>query len=174
MARNVEIKARLEGPELLQQVLVRAAALAAGPASRFTQHDSFYPAAHGRLKLRRFADGSAELIHYHRADSPGARLSDYVRVPIPAASTAALHEALLRAHGPAGEVLKQRTLLLLGQTRVHLDEVQGLGHFIELEVVLREEQTLAEGAAIAEALMAELGLADAPRLAGAYVDLPRG
>lgn len=171
MPRNVEIKARLAGPDELATALARGRPLADRPPERFAQHDSFYRAAHGRLKLRRFADGSAELIHYHRDDGPDARLSDYVRVPVPATAAAALHEALTRAQGSAGEVLKQRTLLLVGQTRVHLDEVVGLGCFIELEVVLRDEQTLAEGTSIADTLLARLGLAAAPRIATAYVDL---
>ena len=72
-----------------------------------------------------------------------------------------------------GRVRKQRWLLQAGQTRIHLDRVEGLGDFIELEVVLRDGQSDAEGAAIAQALMQALGLADAPRVAGAYLDLLR-
>lgn len=171
MARNVEIKVRLPGAAAAADVLARATTLADGPPEHLEQHDSFYRAAHGRLKLRRFVDGSAELIHYQRADGTGARLSDYVRVPVPAASVAALHEALTRAHGSAGELVKQRTLLHVGQTRVHLDAVQGLGPFVELEVVLHDTQSTDDGAAVAEALLAQLGLAGAERIACAYVDL---
>mgnify|MGYP003378344418 CR=1 FL=1 len=60
---------------------------------------------------------------------------------------------------------------MVGATRIHLDRVQGLPDHLELEVVLREDQPDTEGEAIANALMAELGLADAPRVAGAYLDL---
>lgn len=166
MPRNIEIKARITSVEAL---LPRAQALAGGAPESLVQDDSFFQVPHGRLKLREFADGSAELIHYHRPDSAEAKASDYVRVPVP--DPAALREALARGCGLLGRVRKQRWLLLAGQTRIHLDRVAGLGDFMELEVVLRDDQTDAEGAAIAEALMRELGLASAERLAGAYLDL---
>jgi adenylate cyclase class IV len=166
MARNIEIKARVADPAALR---ARAQALADGPAEQFTQDDSFFAVPHGRLKLRRFADGSAELIHYQRADTADAKASDYVRVPVGAPD--ALAQALARGCGLLGRVRKQRTLLMVGATRIHLDRVEGLGDFMELEVVLADGQGDAEGAAIAEALMLALGLEDAERIAGAYLDL---
>ena len=69
---------------------------------------------------------------------------------------------------------KRRRLLLAGRTRLHLDEVEGLGDFLELEVVMREGEPDASGVAVAEALMQALGLSQAPRLAGAYLDLQPG
>ncbi len=166
MPRNIEIKARIESVEVL---LPRARVWADGEPELIHQDDSFFHVPQGRLKLREFADGSAELIHYHRPDTGDAKASDYVRVPVPDA--AALREALVRACGLRGRVRKQRWLLRAGATRIHLDRVQGLGDFMELEVVLRDGQSDAEGAQIAEALMDALGLRDAPRLAGAYLDL---
>lgn len=166
MPRNIEIKARIDSVEVL---LPHAQALAGRAPELIVQDDSFFTVPHGRLKLREFADGRAELIHYHRADSAEAKASDYVRVPVPDA--AALREALTRACGLQGRVRKQRWLLIVGATRIHLDRVEGLGDCMELEVVLHDGQSDAEGSAIAEALMRELGLADAERLAGAYLDL---
>jgi len=166
MPRNIEIKARIASVEAL---LPRARALADGPAQTLLQDDTFFPVTHGRLKLRAFADGAAELIHYQRPDTGQAKASDYVRVPV--ADPAALREALTRGLGVLGRVRKQRLLLLAGPTRIHLDRVEGLGDFMELEVVMREGQPDAEGMALAEALMRELGLADATRIAGAYLDL---
>ena len=168
MPRNIEIKARIDSVEAL---LPRARALADAEAELIEQDDSFFAVPHGRLKLRDFGDGHAELIHYHRPDLPQARASDYVRVPV--ADADALREALTRACGPAGHVRKRRWLLLVGQTRVHLDRVEALGDFIELEVVLREGQSDEDGHAAAERLMLLLGLELAPRIAGAYVDLLR-
>lgn len=166
MPRNIEIKARIGSVETL---LPRALALAGGAPELITQDDSFFRVPQGRLKLREFADGRAELIHYHRPDTREAKASDYVRVPVP--EPAALREALTRACGLLGRVCKQRWLLHVGQTRIHLDRVDGLGDFMELEVVLQDTQRDAEGAAIAEGLMCALGLAGAERLAGAYLDL---
>ncbi len=168
MPRNIEIKARIDSVDAL---LPHARRLADGEPVRIGQDDSFFAVPHGRLKLREFADGTAELIHYHRADAAHAKASDYVRVPVP--DPAALREALTRACGLLGRVQKQRLLLMVGPTRIHLDQVQGLGDFMELEVVLNAGQSDAEGAAIAESLMRALGLADAHRLAGSYLDLMR-
>jgi adenylate cyclase class IV len=161
VARNVEIKARIAGIDAL---LPRARALADGDAQRLEQDDTFF-----RVKLREFSDGSAELIHYHRPDTGAAKLSDYVRTPVP--SPASMREALERALGTIGRVRKQRLLLMAGATRIHLDRVEDLGEFIELEVVLRDAQSERDGVLIAERLMRELGLAAAPRIAGAYLDL---
>ena len=166
MPRNIEIKARIRSVEA---VLPRALSLADGPAQTIAQDDTFFHVPHGRLKLRQFEDGSAELIHYHRPDQGEAKASDYVRVPTP--DPAALREALARGLGLRGRVRKLRQLLLVGATRIHLDRVEGLGDFMELEVVLQDGQTDEAGVAIAESLMQALGLADAPRLAGAYLDL---
>jgi len=168
MPRNIEIKARIDTVEAL---LARARALADTEAELIEQDDTFFHVAHGRLKLRQFGNGSAELIHYHRADGPEARASDYVRVPVPDA--VALREALARGCGVLGRVRKRRLLLRLGQTRLHLDRVDGLGDFVELEVVLRAGQSDDEGRVIAEGWMQQLGLQQAPRLGGAYMDLLR-
>ncbi len=168
MPRNIEIKARITNVEA---ILPRARQVAGGGPELILQDDTFFSVPHGRLKLREFADGSAELIHYHRPDHGDTRASDYVRVPVPDAQT--LREALARACGTAGRVRKQRWLLRAGTTRIHLDRVEGLGDFMELEVLLTEAQTDADGTAIAEALMQSLGLAGAERIAGAYLDLLR-
>ncbi|HEY6353939.1 MAG TPA: class IV adenylate cyclase [Burkholderiaceae bacterium] len=166
MARNVEIKARVDGIEAL---LPRARALAGSDAQRLLQDDTFFRVPHGRLKLREFGDGSAELIQYQRHDTGAARLSDYVRTPVP--SPASMRDALERALGAIGRVRKQRLLLMVGAARIHLDRVQDLGEFIELEVVLRDDQSESDGVLLAEQLMHELGLAAAPRIACAYLDL---
>jgi adenylate cyclase class IV len=168
MARNVEVKARIASVEAL---LSRARALADGPEQRIEQDDTFFACAHGRLKLRDFGDGCGELIHYERADAEGPKLSDYVRAPT--SDPAALREALARAHGVVGRVRKSRWLLMAGATRIHLDRVEDLGDFMELEVVLRDDQSVADGEAIAESLLAQLGIGDEQRLAGAYLDLLR-
>ncbi len=169
MARNVEVKARIPGVEVL---LPRARALADGPEQRIEQDDTFFACTAGRLKLRDFGDGRGELIHYRRADAQGPKLSDYVRAPT--SDPAALREALSRAHGASsvlGRVRKTRWLLRVGATRVHLDRVEGLGDFMELEVVLHDGQSVAEGEAIARTLLAQLGVRDDQRVAGAYLDL---
>jgi len=166
MARNIEVKARIASVEALLPI---AQAVADGPPERLLQDDTFFACAQGRLKLRDFGDGRGELIHYERADTEGPKLSDYVRAPT--SDPAALREALTRACGQIGRVRKTRWLLLSGQTRIHLDRVEGLGDFLELEVVLSDGQSEADGQRIAETLKARLGVEPAQCLAGAYLDL---
>ncbi|MFN0183728.1 MAG: class IV adenylate cyclase [Aquabacterium sp.] len=172
MPRNIEIKARLRDAAELAAVAQRAAALATAPPAWLDQDDTFFAVPHGRLKLRRFADGTAELIHYHRDDDPASRASDYVRVAVPDAD--ALQAALARGCGLAGRVRKRRQLFLAGATRIHLDMVEGLGPFLELEVVLADGQDDASGHAEAGRVLAALGAAQAPRVAVAYRDLLAG
>jgi predicted adenylyl cyclase CyaB len=166
MARNVEIKARIASVAGIEPAV---AALADAGPTPIAQDDTFFHCAHGRLKLRVFADGSGELIAYTRDDTAGPKLSDHLRVPV--AEPTALRDALARACGLRGRVVKQRTLYLIGATRVHLDVVEGLGEFIELEVVLREGQAPAEGEAVAQQLLAALGIAPGQLQPRAYIDL---
>lgn len=166
MPCNIEIKARIPS---VQALLPRAAALAEQGPIAIAQDDTFFRCAHGRLKLRTFADGSGELIFYRRADEAGPKASHYLRTPT--ATPGALRETLAQACGVLGRVVKQRVLFLAGRTRIHVDEVQGLGAFVELEVVLRDGEPAAAGVAEAEALMAGLGIARADLVEGAYLDL---
>jgi predicted adenylyl cyclase CyaB len=166
MPRNVEIKARVHDIVTLRQ---RAADLADGPAEIIEQLDTFYITPRGRLKLRVLAPDRCELIQYTRADDSTAKTSTYdiVRSDDPASFSRILESALpIR-----GVVTKTRYLYLIGQTRVHLDEVEGLGTFMELEVVLSKGQTTEYGAAIADDLMAKLGIQKEDLISGAYIDL---
>jgi predicted adenylyl cyclase CyaB len=167
MPANIEIKARVDSIDAL---LPQALALSDDDhLQRIQQDDTFFAVPHGRLKLRVFADGSGELIHYHRADADGPKLSDYVISPVLEPGT--LRETLSRACGQLGRVRKQRILVLVGNTRVHLDRVDGLGDFLELEVVLQPGQNEADGQAIAHTLMASLGVQPGQLVRGAYLDL---
>ncbi len=169
MPANVEIKARIDSIDAL---LPLARALSDDDHLQLIhQDDTFFDAPHGRLKLRVFGDGSGELIHYHRADDDGPKRSDYVLAPVPEPES--LREALSRACGLLGRVRKERILVLAGATRIHLDRVEGLGEFLELEVVLRDDQCEADGVAVAQALMAELQVRPDQLVRGAYLDLLR-
>lgn len=165
MARNVEIKARVHQPEKLREL---ALALADGPAQLIVQKDTFYQAAQGRLKLREFGDGTGELIAYDRPDCEGPKTSQYVLSPTN--DPARLHAALAQALGVRGVLSKVRTLVLHGRTRIHLDHVEGLGNFMELEVVLTDGETEAEGMVVAQDLMARLAIEAADLIEGAYID----
>lgn len=168
MARNIEIKARVAD---LAALTARVAAIAdAGPVP-IAQDDTFFRCDSGRLKLRVFDDGRGELIFYRRADRGGPKESFYIVSPT--ASPDTLREALTQSNGQEGRVVKQRTLFLAGRTRVHLDRVQGLGDYMELEVVLADGEAAEDGVREAHDLMARLDIAADRLVEGAYHDLLR-
>jgi predicted adenylyl cyclase CyaB len=165
MPRNVEIKARIAGVAVLTPLAARLAD--SGPVV-LEQDDTFFACPSGRLKLRdQFAAG-AELIFYQRADASGPKESYYVRTPVP--DPGAMRTLLQEAYGQTGRVRKRRVLYLVGRTRIHLDAVAGLGEFLELEVVLREGESAADGVQEARRIMTALGVEPGQLLEGAYVD----
>jgi predicted adenylyl cyclase CyaB len=165
-SRNVEIKARISSIEAL---VPRVAALADQGPVEIEQDDTFFVCERGRIKLRALSATEGQLIFYRRANQAGPKESRFVISPT--ASPDSLRDALTLAYGSAGRVRKHRTLYLVGRTRVHLDRVESLGHFLELEVVLAEGESPDAGVKEARALMTALGLADDQLIDGAYVDL---
>jgi predicted adenylyl cyclase CyaB len=166
LARNIEIKARISGVGALRE---QVAAIADEGPTEIAQDDAFFKCPSGRLKLRVFASGQGELIFYRRTDEHGPKESYYVRTPTAEPET--LRQVLTLAYGEAGRVRKRRTLFLVGRTRIHLDVVENLGHFLELEVVLGEGEPAARGVREAQELMDRLGVKPSQLLDRAYVDL---
>ena len=169
MTRNVEIKARIQSVEALTP---RVAALADQGPTEIVQDDTFFTCASGRLKLRALSATDGQLIFYRRPDQAGPKESCYLISPTSSPDT--LREALTSAYGQAGRVLKRRTLFLVGKTRIHLDRVEDLGHFLELEVVMAEGEPSAAGVAVAHDLLGKLGISPGQLIEGAYVDLLQG
>jgi predicted adenylyl cyclase CyaB len=166
MPSNVEIKARVID---LEQFRVIAKSLADTSSTILNQEDIFFVVPHARLKLRILAADRGELILYHRPNMAGPKTSTY-RIA-PTSDPIALKEILSAVLPVLGVIKKRRELYLVGQTRVHLDQVEGLGDFVELEVVLHEGQSADEGTAIARDLMNRLQIADEQLVDKAYIDL---
>jgi adenylate cyclase len=166
MPANIEIKARVHD---FNEIRRRAEQLSVRPVEIIPQEDTFFNTPQGRLKLRVLARDKGQLIYYTRPDQEGPKRSEY---HIFLTSDPENLKGVLRlAYGIRGIVKKTRYLYLVDQTRVHLDDVDGLGQFMELEVVLQEGQTDAVGQAIAEGLMSALGVERNDLLEGAYMDL---
>jgi predicted adenylyl cyclase CyaB len=163
---NIEIKARATD---LDRIAARARDLGGGPETLIIQEDVFFRVADGKLKLRIFPDGTGQLIRYRRASGTEPRPSDYTIAPT--TDPAALRSILSDVLGQTAVVKKRRRLILIDQTRVHLDEVEGLGSFVELEVVLRDGQSESEGRTIAADLMTHLGISEDDLLSQSYVDM---
>jgi predicted adenylyl cyclase CyaB len=166
MADNIEIKARVQNMNELRR---RAEALSDQPCQIIPQEDIFFHTPQGRLKLRLLAPEHAQLVYYLRPDSRGPKHSEYYIFETDKADS--LKGILAAAYGVRGVVRKVRYLYLVGQTRIHLDEVEGLGQFMELEVVMRPGQSAAEGEHIAQELMEKLGVRPDDLIDVAYIDL---
>ena len=143
--------------------------LSDSPLEVIPQDDTFFVIPKGRLKLRVLAPDRAQLVYYERPNQDGPKRSDYFIFNTNDPEN--LKTALSLALGIRGVVRKTRYLYMVGQTRVHLDDVEGLGQFMELEVVLRDDQSDAEGQAIANDLMKKLGIEPTDLIEGAYMDL---
>src|SRR3954469_21523528 len=167
--RNVELKARDPDPE---RSLERCVALGAEDRGELRQRDTYFAARRGRLKLREQEPGAAELIAYERADEAQARESRYRIAPV--REPEALREALDAALGTVVVVDKRRRLFLWQGVRIHLDRVEGLGAFVELEGVAAAGSDLAREADQVARLRAELDIGDAAIEAASYSDLLRG
>ncbi len=166
MPRNVEIKAQLSTPD---EQHARAAKLSGGDPEVIVQEDVFFPSRSGRLKLRIFSPSAGELIFYERADQSGPKTSSYSLVET--TEPRQLRLLLEQALGVRNIVRKTRYLYLVGRTRIHIDQVESLGDFLELEVMLGPTEEPAAGEREAQDLMRALGIDAAQLVEGAYVDL---
>ncbi|KAM3832777.1 uncharacterized protein M6D78_010768 isoform 2-T3 [Vipera latastei] len=129
MPANVEIKARVQD---VAQLISRVEQLSGSSSSLILQTDTFFLVPHGRLKIRDFRDGRGQLVFYDRPNSTAPKLSRFTISPTD--DPRGLVEALSQGLGKQGVVKKERHLYRVGQTRVHVDRVEGLGDFVELEL----------------------------------------
>lgn len=131
---NIELKARTD-----RQAQIRAWLIGQDADFRGTdfQTDTYFKVPNGRLKLR---SGNVEnnLIHYQRSDQPEARASEVALAPV--ADGPALKNALARALGILVEVRKKREIYFMDNVKIHLDELDGLGHFVEIEAIAQKPE----------------------------------
>lgn len=171
--RNLELKVRVPADEHAA-IRERLARLGAGLPEVEHQEDRYFRVAEGRLKLRTISTSSgamlAELIAYRRPDEHGSRWSAYAITPIDDAQVEPLARTLAQVLPVHVVIRKRREILLVGVTRVHLDEVEELGTFVELETVIHSQSTK-EAAAEHQYVIDALELAKWPVEAGSYSDL---
>ena len=166
MPANIEIKARLHCPE---EITARVRALAGAPAGTFSQEDLFFRVPRGRLKMRTECDNPVEFIYYQRANHGSPMYSAYFRsTPENSSNTEA---ELRRLFGTKGIVRKKRTLFWLCGARIHIDDVEGLGHFLEVEVPVAGLTKEHHAKALAEKIVSSLGLCSRDFVCKAYEEL---
>jgi predicted adenylyl cyclase CyaB len=162
--RNLEFKTRLDDS---MAALARARELGAELWGDLRQTDTYFNVPSGRLKLRETAGLQAELIAYARDEAATDRPSDceIARTPDPAA----LREVLSRALGVLAVVKKRRTLVTLDTSRIHLDNVEQLGSFLEIEVPVGNDEAAAK--ARFDSLLQGLGYTAGDGIRASYLDL---
>lgn len=133
MRKNLELKAAIPN---FQEACDRAEKLGAAYVGVILQKDTYFNVKHGRMKLREVVGSSAELIYYDRCDETTSRVStfDIYRSDHPEK----LLEVLNAGLGIRAVVEKERALYKLGEIRIHLDRVKGIGTFVEFEIPIRE------------------------------------
>lgn len=166
MKRNIEIKARIKYFNTMKEKIEK---ISETPEELIVQYDTFFKVPDGRLKLRSTSLDKGELIYYERDDKRGPTKSTYNTVPV--GNTAIMLEILNKTLGAIGEVKKKRLLYTCGHTRIHLDDVEGLGWFVELEVVLFPHQKIDKAVDTAHQLMEKLGIEQKDLVEFAYIDL---
>jgi adenylate cyclase, class 2 len=164
--RNIELKARCRDFRSAAEAVMRLGAVRLGALE---QIDTYFRASEGRLKLREATSRPAELIWYDRADYPEFRDSDYYVVRV--ADAATTKAALGHAMGVRGVVRKRRELWMYQNVRIHFDDVEDLGTFVELEAVLTGADDETSSLARLEALSEALAIRPDDRVSASYSDL---
>lgn len=126
---NIEIKARCTEHAKIREILKSK-----GADFKGTDHqvDTYFRASVGRLKLR---EGVIEnsLIFYQREDKEGPKQSDIILFKTEPGSS--LKEMLTKSMGILVVVDKQREIYFVDNVKFHIDTVQGLGTFMEIEAI---------------------------------------
>lgn len=133
--QNIEIKYKIVRPRALRERLANAPGVKW--VFRKQQRDIYFRVPEGRLKIRIETATQPHLIEYYRPDKTRPRISDYRLEPL--ADPEAAIAKLTARHGILAEVRKNRELFLYKNVRIHLDEVAGLGWFLEFESVISED-----------------------------------
>ncbi len=133
--QNYEYKAELRDPALARSVSL---ALGAILAETVEQTDTYYRVPDSRLKKRESPGHPTEYILYHRPNMARPRLSNYTIY----SEAQALERFGMQPMPVLAVVKKTREIWLLDNVRIHLDDVETLGAFFELEAVLTRGRTL--------------------------------
>ena len=166
--RNIEVKATCADRSDARRAARRLGARRVGV---LVQTDTYFHVRTGRLKLREIVRGerhAAELIWYRRANRASARPSDYLLIPI--TRPAELSAVLAAALGVRAVVRKRRELWMFRNVRIHLDAVEGLGDFIELEAVVSHRDDEATSRRRLAAVASGMKIEPEHQVSGSYGD----
>jgi predicted adenylyl cyclase CyaB len=165
--QNLEAKFKLDD---LNRARKQAEALGYQFKATLLQRDTFFRVAQGKLKLREEESG-ARLIFYGRVDSRHLKISNYEMVPIPEPEKT--REIMTQALGTIATVRKTRVLMMRDNVRLHLDRVDNLGDFGEIEAVLSEHDNAERSRPAVDELSSALGIESDNLIAESYFEMLR-
>jgi adenylate cyclase class 2 len=169
LRRNIELKATDPAPE---RSVEACRELGAEDHGHIVQQDTYFAVPHGGLKLREEQPGKPHLIQFERVRSTQEHESRYHIVEVGDGPSA--RAALAAAIGIRGVVKKRRRLFLYRTVRIHLDEVEDLGRFIELEAVAARGSDLTAEHQLISELRRTLRLTDQRLVSESYSELLLG
>ena len=164
--QNIEIKAIAKNFSKQQKI---AESIAGKPPEVLKQEDFYFNIPKGRLKLRVLSIKKGQLIYYERPDEPGPKVSSYQIYETNTPNK--LIEVLDSSYGIRNIVRKTRHLYVYKRTRIHMDYVDNLGEFIELEVIMGRNDNHSNGKEEARSLIKKLEIDDEDLINSSYIDL---
>jgi predicted adenylyl cyclase CyaB len=165
--QNLEAKFKLDD---LERARKQAEAIGYQFKATLLQRDTFFRVAQGKLKLREEESG-ARLIFYGRSDSLHLKISNYEMVSIP--DPEKTREIMTQALGTIATVSKTRVLLMRDNVRLHLDRVDRLGDFGEIEAVLNEHNNAERSRPAVDELLGVLVIKSDQLIAESYFEMLR-
>ncbi len=164
--QNIEIKAVYQDFDFAKSVIAK---LGGDFYSSLEQKDVYFNVRNGRMKLRFLNENEGYLVHYERANESGPK-SSYYEI-FHAEPPDELQKLLEPALGVRAVVKKKRDVYLIDNVRVHLDEVETLGRFLEFEAVLDENQNAADEREKLGRYMQEFKISEDSLVEDSYLDL---
>ena len=164
--KNIEIKARYSKTNRAREILKT---IETEFSRTEIQTDTYYNIENGRLKIREIESGPSQLVHYFRENKAGPRPSRYEIVSL--REVKKVKARLQEEHGLLGIVKKKREIWVWKNVRIHLDVVDGLGRFLELEAVVDKEEDMKNDETKVRWLMEKFDIEEKDLVAESYIDM---
>jgi predicted adenylyl cyclase CyaB len=164
--KNIELKITLAEPK---SILSKLKFIKARFAGKLSQVDTYYNCQNGLLKIREINGKNFELIFYKRPNTKKSKISDYQVLPLDKSQLAKTKYILNGAFGEKVIVKKKRSLWLYKNTRIHIDKVNNLGSYLELETVVKK--SIADAKKEHQQLIKKLDIENAKKVDISYSDL---
>jgi len=165
----IEIKAKCENLSIIREKLKKLGAKKIGV---FKQVDTYFNVKKGRLKIREVRElNKSKIVYYLRPDVKGPKRSDIIILELDKKYANELKKVLAKAVGVKIVVRKLREIYKYLGAQIHLDEVEDLGYFVEIELPIPSANSFESYKNIVKSIIKELGISEQDLIEGSYSDL---